>query len=109
MKQWLHDFSTDSDHLRLNIGNVSIRCDIKECMLNADALPVSGQFYLHPDGSVSQNVVRPISANKQTSASKVPLYVMDAIAIVQKEGVCESLLFGHSYIASGYNFFWIDI
>lgn len=82
------------------MGNVTIRCDIKECMLNADALPVSGQFYILPDGSVAQNVVRPIASNKQTSGSKVPIYAMDAVAVVKKEGLCESLIFGHSYVAS---------
>ncbi|GIY26728.1 uncharacterized protein CEXT_304781 [Caerostris extrusa] len=40
-KNWLHDCGTDSDHLRLTIDKMVLRCDIKECLLNADSLPTT--------------------------------------------------------------------
>lgn len=102
MKQWFHDNSSDSDHLRLTIGEMTLRCDTRECLLSPDVLPATGQYSLFPDAGASQYVARSNPTNKQQSASKFPIYSMDAVAVIQKDGICESLLFGHSYIASKY-------
>ncbi|XP_054719099.1 meiosis 1 arrest protein-like [Uloborus diversus] len=100
MKSWLRDFSTDSDHLRLSVSNITLRCDVHECLLSAETLPSSGQFFLSSDGGTSQNVVRPNTMVKPQCTSKVPVYTLEAVSLVKKEGMCESLLFGYPLIVT---------
>ncbi|GFS96486.1 meiosis 1 arrest protein [Nephila pilipes] len=98
-KCWLHDCGTDSVHLRIIVDKVVLHCDIKECLLNVESLPTTSQFLLFPNSSLPQPTTRVNPVSKQLSGSKVPVYTFEAISVVRKEGLCESLLFGHPYVA----------
>ncbi|KAG8187860.1 hypothetical protein JTE90_001233 [Oedothorax gibbosus] len=99
IKGWLHDCGTDSDHLRLTVDRLVLRCDLRECLVSPDALPVSGQFFLFPDATPVQQSARVNPNLKPGLTSKVPVYTLESVAVVKKDGLCESLLFGHPIIA----------
>ncbi|GBN41945.1 hypothetical protein AVEN_192662-1 [Araneus ventricosus] len=98
-KSWLHDYGTDSDHLRLSVGSLCLRCDIRECLLNPDSLPTTSQFVLFPNSNLPQPTARVNPTSKQFCVSKVPVYTLETVCIVKREGLCESLLFGQSFVA----------
>ncbi|XP_015914301.2 meiosis 1 arrest protein isoform X1 [Parasteatoda tepidariorum] len=100
MKCWLHDCSTDSDHLRIVVDKYNLRCDLKECFLNIDSFPVHGHFSIAVDSTYSNQVGRANPVSKQNFISKVPVLTLEAVAVVRREGLCESLLFGHPFIAT---------
>ncbi|GIX88107.1 meiosis 1 arrest protein [Caerostris darwini] len=98
-KNWLHDCGTDSDHLRLTIDKMVLRCDIKERLLNADSLPTTSQFFLFPNSNLPQPTARVNPSSKQLCITKVPVYTMEAVSVIRREGLCESLIFGHPFVA----------
>ncbi|XP_055938161.1 meiosis 1 arrest protein-like [Argiope bruennichi] len=98
-KSWLHDYGTDSDHLRLTVGNLCLRCDVKECLLNPDSLPTASQFVLFPNSNLPQPTARVNPTSKQICVSKVPVYTLETVCVVKRDGLCESLLFGQSFVA----------
>ncbi|XP_035227019.1 meiosis 1 arrest protein-like, partial [Stegodyphus dumicola] len=98
IKCCLHDCSTDSDHLRLMLDRVTLRCDLRECVLNAETLPAASQFFLFSETNHLQNTVKPSVSFKNQCPPKVPVYIMQVVALIRKEGLCESLVFGHPYI-----------
>ncbi|GFY49560.1 meiosis 1 arrest protein [Trichonephila inaurata madagascariensis] len=107
-KCWLHDYGTDSDHLRIIVDKIVLRCDVKECLLDADSLPTASQFFLLPNTNLSQPTARVNPSSKQLCVGKVPVYTLEAISVVKKEGLCESLLFGHPIVASATRCWKID-
>ncbi|GFR17701.1 meiosis 1 arrest protein [Trichonephila clavata] len=64
------------------------------------ALNCISVFFFFPNTNLSQPTARVNPSSKQLCVGKVPVYTLEAISVVKKEGLCESLLFGHPFVAS---------
>lgn len=98
-KAWLHDHSTDKEHLVIKLprdpkdgSSVSLLCDIHEQLLNPGTFVFGGHFFISVDPLVSHGLLA--TQATQTKGSYLPVVELEAVKLVNLEGICESTVYG---------------
>nr|XP_022294967.1 meiosis 1 arrest protein-like [Crassostrea virginica] len=95
---WLLDTDTDSEHLHLILpkdsfsdhGDIIIRCDIQERVLNPAQLPFYEQFTVHSDSASMKTFPTPSKA----AGMCIPVHRILITDMIPVQNLCESVVFG---------------
>ncbi|NXN93774.1 M1AP protein, partial [Rhinopomastus cyanomelas] len=112
-KTWLHDYSTEREHLHLLLPSggfshastakttpMCLKCDLQERLL--DPVLLSG---------MTDGAVRAADLNSPCQMAALPataLYKLRVVKALKAEGVCESVLYGLPYIIKPTSFWQLD-
>ena len=87
-KNWLVVDNSDNVDVILHIGQLAIKCDIRDCMLGTEWLPYHATFSMN--STYPQNTFN----SKQCSTELFHTVELDSACVLEETGVCESVLFG---------------
>ncbi|KAL8618556.1 hypothetical protein ACOMHN_021825 [Nucella lapillus] len=109
---WLLDSSSDSEHLHLMLppaspvdGDLSLKCDIVERIINPAQLPHHEFFNLHSDSAHCKTV---FPCPSKAAGLTVPVYALKVIGSIPLHSLCDSLLFGLPLIVQATSCWRID-
>ncbi|KAI6645992.1 hypothetical protein LOD99_13245 [Oopsacas minuta] len=93
-KNWLTVENSDSVDVTLRIGQMTLKCDIRDCMLRTDWLPFQSPFSVtalhHTNQTNISNMKHYNTQPIQIGAS----LELDSVCVLEENGICESVLFG---------------
>ena len=104
-KSWLVLENDDSVDVILRIGQLSLKCDIRDCILRTDWLPFQAQYTLTGLQQTSA------TGNKQYSIQQIQANVaieLDSVCVLEEKGVCEAVLFGTPRILKPTSYWKLD-
>lgn len=95
---WLLDTDTDTEHLHLVLpqdsfsdnGNIIIRCDLQERVLNPAQLPFYEQFTVHSESASMKTFPTPSKA----AGMCIPIHRIVITDTIPVQNLCESVIFG---------------
>ena len=87
-KNWLLVDNSDNVDVILRIGQLAIKCDIRDCMLGTEWLPYQASFSIHSRNP--QNTL----GSKQYNTQLIHTVELESVCVLEEAGVCESVLFG---------------
>ena len=106
-KSWLTLENNDSVDVILRIGQLTLKCDIRDCILRTDWLPFQAPFTLT---GIQQTY--PINnTNKQSTIQQMQSNVaieLDSVCVLEERGVCETVLFGTPRILKPTSYWKLD-
>lgn len=108
LKKWLRDESTDSEHLHLHIGDLTLKCDVQERMLNPNELPFGS--FLHFGLAPKANAAHGSRAGTKVEAT--PISHLKVLEMLPMASLCDSIIFGHAVIignSSCWQMDWDDL
>ena len=101
-KNWLVVDNSDNVDVILRIGQLTIKCDIRDCMLGTEWLPYQATFGINctnPQNTFSY---------KQYNTQLVQTVELDSVCVLKETGVCESVLFGTPKILKPTSYWKLD-
>ena len=107
-KSWLISENNNSVGVILRIGQLVLKCDIRDCILSTDWLPFQPSFSLTGPHQTSAGNT---GNNKQYSIQEMPVNVaveLDSVCLLEERGVCESVLFGIPRILKPTSYWKLD-
>lgn len=94
-KNWLKDESTDKEHLKLQVNEIYIKCDMQERLLNPDELPFRTAFCIGSDLYMGTTAQGP---RCQSRPESIPIINLRAKKVIPYDAVCESIVFGRPVV-----------
>ncbi|XP_067005597.2 meiosis 1 arrest protein [Anabrus simplex] len=101
LKSWLMDCNTDHEHISIVFqGRTSqeplftLKCDIKETLINPLSLPFGHRYQVQTDFT---SIQLGGSGVAKVAANDLPIYKLDVIGRLSAFGLCESLIFGQPH------------
>ena len=104
-KSWLTFQNNDSEDVRLHIGQLTLKCDIQDCVLRTDWMPFQNSFYINEIQSQSEG-----NTNKTCGALRQQHFSIElnSVSLIEEKGVCESVLFGTPRLLKPTSFWKLD-
>ncbi|GFR71910.1 meiosis 1 arrest protein-like [Elysia marginata] len=101
---WFTETSSELEHLHLVLPPpcpadpaLVIKCDLLERLLCPYQLPFSEIFSIHTESNICKHNYPPPS---KTLGMKVAVQNLEVVALVNRQDVCESVLFGFPYLVT---------
>jgi len=106
-KVWFHDSSFESEKIHIRSGNLDnstnnnefiIKCDIREAILDVNLIPVikTVKFDSCRTGTIPPSIL----VNNNRDSVFDDCYQLKIIGLVDREGLCDSVVFGIPYVLS---------
>ena len=97
--QWLHDSSTDQEHLHISFDKgLTLKCDVQERMLSSVYFASFYQDYHLSRMDAQLKVIASGSGLKSTTRSGPKIMHLNVVSRVPVETICDSLTFGNPLI-----------